>query len=560
MPIQITCACGKTAEVPDHFAGRTGRCNKCGQPVSVPAAAMDSAPVLPEAAPSPPLETAPPAETVSEKLLPPLAPPLGTEAQSLARRALFAVALTIGFYLLAIVIAALLLFIPYAEWNYAGRLHIKLAFCCVLAGGVILWSIVPRRDRFTPPGPLLLPREQPELFSVLRSVARDMGQEMPAEVYALGEMNAWVMDRGGFLGYGSKRVMGLGLPLLQVLNVSQAKGVSAHEFGHFYGGDTKLGPWIYRTRSAMMRTLEMLGDDSLVQKPFVWYGNAFMRITQTISRGQEFTADRMAAAIVGTAAMVAGLRVIHGGGPFFDAFWRNEYAPALEKGFRPPLADGFARFLQVPKISAAVTEVVQEQLAAGETSIYDSHPSLRDRVAALERVHVEMKEQTAPALSLLRQVDKLEEALLSRIAVENGGEQFLPIHWEQVGARVWVPLWEEQLAEHRDLLQELRLQALAEILPDREAKSRLTKGLPMSSEEETDGFLTWIVGAAITVQLARKGWHPDATPGNEIALRKDGIDLLPFVSIRELLAGKEGDESWERILAEVGGETRLAAA
>ena len=25
----------------------------------------------------------------------------------------------------------------------------------------------------------------------------------------------------------------------------------AHEFGHFYGGDTKLGPWIYKTRAAI---------------------------------------------------------------------------------------------------------------------------------------------------------------------------------------------------------------------------------------------------------------------------------------------------------------------
>jgi Zn-dependent protease with chaperone function len=558
MSIQITCSCGKIADVPDHFAGRTGRCNGCGQPVAVPSGSSDATPSLSEVVPPTPVKTSAPVETVSEKL-PPVAPPSGAEAQSLARRALLAVALTIGFYLLAVVIAGLMFFIPYAEWNYAGRLHIKLAFCCVLAGGVILWAIVPRRDRFTPPGPLLLPREQPELFAVLRSVARDMGQEMPAEVYALGEMNAWVMDRGGIMGYGSRRVMGLGLPLLQVLNVSQAKGVIAHEFGHFYGGDTKLGPWIYRTRSAMMRTLDMLGDESIVQKPFVWYGNAFMRITQTISRGQEFTADRMAAGIVGTAAMVEGLRVIHGGGQFFDAFWRNEYAPALDKGFRPPLANGFARFLQVPKIAEAVTEVVKEEMESGETDIYDSHPSLRDRVAALERVRVEKKELTAPALSLLRQVDKLEESLLNGFAEQNGGAKFSPIHWEQVGTQVWIPLWEEQLDAHRDLLKGLRLQALPEILQDREAKSRLTKGMSISSEE-TDGFLTWVVGAALAVHLTRKGWHPDATPGNDITLKKDGIDLFPFVSIRELMAGEGGGGSWGRIVDEVGADSSLAAA
>lgn len=181
------------------------------------------------------------------------------DSQSLARRAAFAVLLTLGFYLLALAMSALLLFIPYAEWHYGGRIHARLLLFCVLGAGVILWSIIPRLDRFTAPGPLLLPDEQPELFKMLHGVASEMGQVMPAEVYAISEMNAWVMDRGGIMGFGSRRVMGLGLSLLQVLKVSQARGVIVHEFGHFYGGDTKLGPWIYRTRSAIIRTREVDG-------------------------------------------------------------------------------------------------------------------------------------------------------------------------------------------------------------------------------------------------------------------------------------------------------------
>lgn len=70
-------------------------------------------------------------------------------SQSLARRAALAVALTLGFYLLALAMVSLLLFVPYAEWTYAGRLHLKLALVCVVAAGVIAWSIIPRIDRFT---------------------------------------------------------------------------------------------------------------------------------------------------------------------------------------------------------------------------------------------------------------------------------------------------------------------------------------------------------------------------------------------------------------------------
>jgi Zn-dependent protease with chaperone function len=82
--------------------------------------------------------------------------------------------------------------------------------------------------------------------------------------------------------------MGLGLPLLRVLTISQLRAVLAHEFGHYYGGDTKLGPWIYKTRSAIGRTLDSLrgheGWSSLLQLPFLWYGKMFLRITHAVSR------------------------------------------------------------------------------------------------------------------------------------------------------------------------------------------------------------------------------------------------------------------------------------
>lgn len=94
---------------------------------------------------------------------------------------------------------------------------------------------------------------------------------MPGEVYLVGDMNAWVAERGGLMGFGGRRVMGIGLPLLQLLSVSQFAGVLAHEFGHYYGGDTKLGPWIYKTRAAIGRTLAGLGDSMLaVAFPLVW--------------------------------------------------------------------------------------------------------------------------------------------------------------------------------------------------------------------------------------------------------------------------------------------------
>ena len=91
---------------------------------------------------------------------------------------------------------------------------------------------------------------------------------MPTEVYLVADVNAFVTTRGGFMGFGSRRVMGLGLPLLQTLGVRELRAVLAHEFGHYHGGDTKLGPWIYKTRAAIGRTLQGLaGYSAMLQKP-----------------------------------------------------------------------------------------------------------------------------------------------------------------------------------------------------------------------------------------------------------------------------------------------------
>jgi heat shock protein HtpX len=129
---------------------------------------------------------------------------------SIALRAVLALVLLVGFYLLALGIAAGLLAIVYFEVREGRRVHVKLAIVCIASAGAILWSILPRLDRFVPPGPRLDHGEHPELFKLLRAVARAAGQEMPADVYLFNEVNAWVRHRGGIMGFGAFARLGRG--------------------------------------------------------------------------------------------------------------------------------------------------------------------------------------------------------------------------------------------------------------------------------------------------------------------------------------------------------------
>jgi len=241
----------------------------------------------------------------------------------LLMRAVMAIVLMVGFYVLAFGTAALLLGIAYAQVVYLHIRVIKLVLVCVAGAAAILWSLIPRRDTFTAPGPQVDSASEPALFDMLKGVASSADQAMPTEVYIVPDVNAWVAQRGGVMGIGTRRIMGLGLPLLQSVSVEELKAILAHEFGHYHAGDVALGPWIYRTRAAMERTIRQLSD-SVLQVIFLAYGRLFLRVTHAVSRRQEYIADELAARVVGAAPMTSALRKVHATTPAFSAYWQSE--------------------------------------------------------------------------------------------------------------------------------------------------------------------------------------------------------------------------------------------
>lgn len=474
---------------------------------------------------------------------------------SIALRAVLAVVLMIGFYLLAIGIAAGLLYIPYAEWVYAGRLHIKIALVCVLAALAILSALLPRFDRFDPPGPRLKPEDHPDLFNELEGVAKAMNQSMPAEVYLAPDVNAWVAQRGGLMGFGSRRVMGLGLPLMRILTRSQFRAVLAHEFGHYHSGDTKLGPWIYKTRGMIGRTLESLGEGSVVQWPFLWYGKLFLRITHAVSRRQEFVADELAARAIGSQALIGGLRTVHGAGPAFGAYWMQECAPVLEAGYRPPLAQGFQRFVESGDIAKAINKNLEEEIRTGKADPYDTHPPLRQRIAAVEHLPPGDHGNTdAPAITLLKDLPATEQRLVESLTKSIHAYKLKPIEWENVCTEVYLPQWKTLIAANHEALEGLTPEALPQVAADLDTFSRRVRGAggERPSPGEGKGLAEAVVGAALSVLLAGRGAKVIGLPGEAVAVKIWDRTIEPFSTLRSLAEGKLGESEWRRLCIELG--------
>jgi heat shock protein HtpX len=469
----------------------------------------------------------------------------------MAARVAMALALMAMFYLLALGISCGLLWLAYADVVHMRRVHVKVVVFCVLGAGAILWSILPRPDKFEPPGPRVLPAEEPDLFHAIKDTAGATRQEMPAEVYVVNEVNAFVTQRGGVMGFGSRRVMGLGVPLMQALTVQEFKAVLAHEFGHYHAGDVKLGPWIYQTRAAMGRTIEHL-DGNILQKIFLWYGQLFLRLTHAVSRRQEFIADEVAARAAGAGVMISGLRKVHAAALAFQGYWQSEVAPLLGSGYVPPVSHGFSRFMTTPRVARDLDDAVKREEAEGETDPYDTHPSLRDRVAALSTQPMGEAGDVRPATVLLRRLARWERQLLGAIVDDNWARSLKAIEWEKVPEAVFIPAWREMAAKHVALLRDLRLDALPATAALAERGTALVDaGETLTVDEKAYRMSQVIAGAACLALLAR-GWTLVTAPGDEIAFNKSGRELRPFTDILAMAAGTLTAAEWKQRCADAG--------
>jgi Zn-dependent protease with chaperone function len=490
---------------------------------------------------------------------------------SLAVRAGFAIVLMVLFYALAVAVAAVLvllglLLVRALPSVRVGRLMVLMvgaAAACVVAAAVIVWSVLPRLDRFEPPGPEVVEADHPRLFAEIRAIAAATGQLMPAHVYLVSEVNAFVAQRGGIMGIGSRRVMGIGLPLLRALQVDELRAVLAHEMGHFYGGDTRLGPWIYKTRGGLARTvfnLARVGHSTdhwisvvfdVVQAPFRWFLMGFMRVSQAISRAQEFSADAVAVRAEGTRAIIDGLKKTHAASIAHSVYLRTEVLPLVARGALPAVGEGFSRFLADDRFTRLLDEAVADELADGAADPYDSHPPLRERVAAAAALSgPERPPDPRRAIELVEDADRIESDDLAG-QVERKLE---PVAWDDT-ARLWIAAWREDVAQVKRVLAEVRVAAIPTDLPELYRLAARALGEHEANGADDDGLRQWwgsTAGSALAVILVDAGFTVTTHVGQPFVFTRGDATVEPFLELRKLVGGELSAEDWRARWTELG--------
>jgi len=490
--------------------------------------------------------------------------------RSVALFAFLAILMVFASYILVLLLAAACVYLPYLALSSLQSAPSQLVI--LFLGGIVIaatmfWSLLPRREKFEAPGLLLDRSSQPRLFAHLDDIAASLDEPLPREVYLMGQVNAFVADRGGILGFGSRRVMAIGLPLLSILTVSEFRAVLAHEFAHYYSGDTRMGPWVYKTQSAIIRTFRNIGSLSqlgrvailqlmhaVVASVLKWYFIFFLRVINFVSRRKEYRADELACLVAGAKPLVEGLQKIHGAALAWPPYWNTEVVPVLKQGCVPAIADGFARFLAAPQISVQVTKGIENEIAEGRTEPYDTHPPLRDRIAAIQRLGLAPGAQDDQlALSLLDDPESAELQYLHTINPNLSKGSLRHVGWDEIGRMVTIPSWKSAVSEYASLMQGITAESLPDVinkLPELGSKIRDPKGMLLTPQQRAERA-GQLFAMALGLALLDAGWQLEAQPGSFYIYRGD--ERMDVAAVMDgLIVGKLTRKAWITRCSELG--------
>ncbi|MFE0465265.1 M48 family metalloprotease [Kitasatospora sp. NPDC058965] len=316
--------------------------------------------------------------------------------------ALLALGLLASMYLLAllvVLVGLVFVFVPLTgpKPDPAAAVRDLLLFGPMTAAVVVGVLTVSRPPDAVDGAVPVSPEQAPALWELVTDLAAEVGTRPPAEILLVASANAEVAEEAPMLGLlGGRRRMYLGVPLLVGMTVAELSAVLCHELGHYAGRDTRAAAVAYRGAVAVDRTLERLRRvDNAYRSRFVsgyprllaWalarYAAAYRRLSLTVRRSQEITADAVAAATVGPQATADALRSVHLLALAWEDYRTHYVEPVQRAGFRPAdPVEPFRRMLRDERYRNALAKVLDSP-GFGATSPEDTHPALAERLRTL---------------------------------------------------------------------------------------------------------------------------------------------------------------------------------
>lgn len=296
-------------------------------------------------------------------------------------------------YMLAVVLA-LLSGVGVLIWfvvalGRVNSLMVKLGFLLLIPVFIILRSLF---VSFPPPEGVALSRQQaPTLFQMVDQLTQKLQAPQFHHILLTDEFNAAVVQipRLGMLGWQQNYLL-VGLPLMQALSIEQFRAVLAHELGHLSGNHSRFHGWIYRQRKTWSQIYERLNRSdhhnaaALFDRFLNWYSPFFNAYSFVLGRMNEYEADRCAAELTTPQNAAETLIAVSVRAKFFqESYWNSLYKQA-DREVTPPNSAFTDLPMAFQKASAEGDQQTWlDQALRQQTSNDDTHPCLRDRLAAL---------------------------------------------------------------------------------------------------------------------------------------------------------------------------------
>ncbi|HEY2346163.1 MAG TPA: M48 family metallopeptidase [Xanthomonadaceae bacterium] len=467
-------------------------------------------------------------------------------ALGVARRASLILALAAGFWLLALVVLALLLHVPYAQGNYDGAVGFS-GFACIAAAVSLLIALRPRfRPRSTDKATPLARERAGRLYAFVEGIGAQAGVKAPVAIYLRPECNASIAAVRHWYGGIRRLDVVLGYGLFCLMDEQEVGAVVAHEYGHFVGGDLGLTPWVYRMRQSMGATLGSLESSLfLLDWPFRWYAQWFLRHTASISRAQEYAADALSAKLFGPEAIRSSLERTDELGAIWSVYVQRVLFPAVNQGGRLPIRAGFERFLASDRRSAPLQAAIAEERVR-QPNPYDTHPTLEERVHALTGSAPVRDRAPQNCTDMFGDDGHAESAWYGTFI--NGNLK--AASWDAFGDEVMLPRIRARFANTFLAPDRVPLTALPDLVNDIQHLWEKTKpkGLSLHSPLARRKHVLEILEEFAIASLAHAGYRLDAFPGEDLRMSRDACVVFPDRLLADTSDGKLRAADLERLV------------
>lgn len=374
-------------------------------------------------------------------------------------RAAMAVMFLLGFYALGIALLALVLGLDVLMLHGHAPIFglffgVPLSILAFFAVGRVFRVSVSLPGRGID-GVAVLESEQPALWSMVRRAAASAGTAAPDYLWIDSRFNAGVFEQARWLGLRSgPRHLVIGAPMLVALSPAKLDVVLAHEFGHFAHGDTRLLPVIMRGRAtlaAAMGTARFFTTDTvtngrwllytqhLVLRLIHAYAVRFLTVTQSMSRAQEYAADRISARLCGRDTAACAIAEM----PAYQAAYRHyreHFADAAAHVGLVPDAEklfpGFDCMLAEPRWQDKIEAQRRTPSPNAPADRFDSHPPIAERVSALRALPDDGRATDGSSSRMIDFLDGSASLLAAVASREMHRADRRPVDWDTLADAV----------------------------------------------------------------------------------------------------------------------------